>query len=220
MKLAEQLNPDFKNPNIIGGYLRNIILGATPKDCDVVFQGKELNQPGVLEAVQEAEQKLGVIPYLDWEFENATATGVSDDFYDDIIGKYAHHTDYLTDLCIDTNGKVHIYKQKVLQDLETRTYDLRFAGVEIWVNHRNKGRSYTSCIIGDLTRALYLGRLMNLNFSMVVEFLLNNLDMLFNQLSSEDQERRKSFWMKKTKGDVFYQPILDRFSIKSFTTSI
>jgi hypothetical protein len=215
LKLAEQLNPKFESPHIVGGYLRNIALGAAPKDCDVVFQGYQREQPGILEAVREAESQLGITPYPEWEFENITATGFSDDFYENTIGKYSNHTDYLTLILMDSLGQLYIGDDRTLSDIETRTWDLRFAGVDIWVNHRAVGRSYASCLTGDLIRGLYLGQLLHLNFSGIATFLLNNFDLIFNKLELSDQEGRKAFWIKKTKGDSSFQPILDRFSITS-----
>src|SRR5579859_3722412 len=96
LRLAEEINPKFKNPHIVGGYMRNIVLGIAPNDCDVCFQGYMLNQPGILEAIREAEMRLGVEAYPEWECENISATGYSGDLYEDIVGKYSFHTDYLT----------------------------------------------------------------------------------------------------------------------------
>jgi|GEM_PF-5519764 hypothetical protein len=215
LKLAEELNPRFHAPHIVGGYLRNIFLGYQPKDCDVVFQGYQLNQPGILECVREAELQLKLEPYPNWDFENVTATGVTPDFYDNTIGKYSHHTDYLTLMLMDSAGKVYLGDTKTLADLDTRTYDLRFAGVEIWATHRGKGRSYTNCLLGDLIRALYLGGCLGLKYSQIVSFLLSHFDSFYASLPSEAQKTRQAFWLSKTQGDPLYQPILDRFGIHS-----
>ncbi|OGC50327.1 hypothetical protein A2716_03905 [candidate division WWE3 bacterium RIFCSPHIGHO2_01_FULL_40_23] len=215
LKLAEGINPKFRTPHIVGGYLRNILLGHEPKDCDVVFQGYQLNQPGILEAVREAERRLKIDSYPNWDFENVLATGVTNDFYENTIGRYSHHTDYLTLLLIDTSGTLYLGDNKTLSGLEGRTFDLRFPGVEIWVNHRAKGKSYVYCLIGDLIRGLYLGQLLNLKYSLIAEFLLSYFDVFFKSLSPEDQQTRQAFWMKKTGCDPKYQHILDRFGVKS-----
>ena len=218
LKLAEEINPNFRTPHIVGGYLRNIYYGIEPKDCDVVFQGYQLNQPGILEAVREAEEKLNIEPYQNWEFENALATGITNDFYENTIGKYSHHTDYLTLMLMDGNGTLYLGDEKTLSDLENRVYDLRFAGVEVWVNHRGKGRSYASCLTRDLIRGLYLGRFLNLKHSAIAEFLTRHFDVFYYELSLEDQLAIQAFWMKKTKGDPFYQVILDRFGVTVLKT--
>jgi hypothetical protein len=213
LRLAAEINPDFKDPHILGGYLRNIALGSGPKDCDVSFKGYIQNQPGILEAVMEAERRLGVKNENGWDFENALATELSTDFYEIILGKYSNHTDYLTMLAMDTNGNLYTGGEKTITDLDNRVYDLRFEGVEIWANYRGRGRSYTSCIVGDLTRGLYFGQLLELNHSRVATFLTQSFDHFFNQLESEDQKARISFWLKKTNGDASYKPILDKFGV-------
>lgn len=219
LRKAEELNPDFRNPHIVGGFLRNIALNKQPNDCDVVFQGKELNQPGVSEAVREAEHQLGVY-YPDWEFENVSATGLSGDFYADTIGIHSWHTDYLTLILMGNEGKVLLGDEKTLQDLDERIYDLRFSGVEVWVNHRRKGHGYASCLIGDLIRCLYLCKSLDLAPSLISDFLLHHFDAIFSELTLDDQENRRGFWHKKSKGDTSYQPMLDRYNIKTLTTGV
>lgn len=216
LRLAAEINPAFKNPHIVGGYLRNIVLDLPPRDCDVVFQGSERDQLGILEAVQQAEKELGLEPYTEWDFENTTATGFSGDFYEDTIGKYSYHTDYLTLLLMDSNGKLYMSDNKTLEDLASRVYDLRFAGVEIWAKHRGQGRSYASCLIGDLLRGMYLCHSLNLKPSAIAEFLMSHFDDIFSKLEPEDQEARRKYWLKKTGGDLKYQEILDRYSITLF----
>ena len=218
LKLAEKINPKFGSPHIVGGYLRNIYFGVEPKDCDVVFQGYMLNQPGILEAVREAECKLKIEPYPNWEFENATATGITKDFYENTLGKYSHMTDYVTLMSMNTAGKLHIGDDKTLSDLENRVYDLRFSGVEVWVNHRSKGKSYVSCLTGDLIRGLYLGQCLNLRHSEIAAFLTQYFDVFYKSLNKEDQQARQSFWMKKTNGDPLWQPILDKFGVTVLET--
>lgn len=219
LRLAERINPKFQNPHVVGGYLRNTILGAEPNDCDVIFQGFQLNQPGITEAVYSAEEKLGIEHYPNWEFENISATGYSGDLYEDVIGKYAFHTDYLTMILMDTKSNLYIGEvEKTLHDFENRVYDLRFCGVEMWANHRAKGRSYASCLIGDLTRGMYLCQSLNLTPSPIAEFLMSNYDSLFSKLDEENQEARRRYWLRKTKGERIYQKILDRFGITSLKT--
>ncbi len=219
LQVAEELNSEFRNPHIVGGYLRNIILGSIPNDCDVVFSGYMLNQPGILEAVQEAEVRLGIPAYPDWEFENISATGFSGDLYEDVVGKYSYHTDYLTMLIMDTDGNLHIgEEQKTLADFDKRVYDLRLAGVMLWANHRGGGRSFESCLTGDLIRGLYLSASLNLTVSENVAFLLAEFDKLFRGLEIPDQEARLAFWIKKTKEGPKYQPILDKFGINALKT--
>lgn len=218
LRLAEKINPDFHSPHIIGGFLRNISLGVKPNDCDVVFQGNQLNQPGIVEAVREAEKQLRIEPYPDWDFENAMATGQSDNFFENTVGKNSNHTDYITNLMVGLNGVLYLGDEKTLSDIENRTYDFRFSGIEVWASHRGKGRSYTSCIVGDLTRGLYLCTILTLTPSAIVSFLMSNYDVFFKKLDLEDQENRRSFWLKKTKGNIVYQNILDRFGIKSLLT--
>lgn len=216
LKLAQEINPQFCDPHIVGGYLRNILLGCKPNDCDVVFKGTQLNQPGVLEAVQEAEAKLGIPPYLDWEFENITATGYSKDLYSDVLGRYSFHTDYLTMVLMDTNQILYIgEEEKTLTNYEQRIYDLHFQGIMMWVTHRAKGRSYQSCLVGDLIRCLYLCQGLNLTPSPVCELLVSNFDTLFQELNTEDQKSRLSFWLKKTKGNPAFNQILDKYAIYS-----
>lgn len=218
LRLAEEINPKFREPHIIGGYLRNIILAAAPNDCDVVFQGYQLNQPGILEAVQEAEERLGIPHFPDWEFENTSATGYSGDFFEDNIGKYSYHSDYLTMLMMNTTGKLLVSRDKTLEDLGTRTYDLHFPGVEMWAKHRGNGRSYESCITGDLIRAFYLCISLDLTPSMTTAFLMRHFDEIFNSLMPDDQESRVAFWLKKTQGSSKYQSILDQFGVKVLRT--
>ncbi|MEN9389857.1 MAG: hypothetical protein RLY61_941 [Candidatus Parcubacteria bacterium] len=213
LSLAAEINPDFKDPHIHGGYLRNIALGKDPKDCDVTFKGYTQNQPGILESVIEAEKRLGVKNENGWDFENAYATELSSDFYEIILGKFSHHTDYLTMLAMDTSGNLYTGGKKTISDLDRRVFDLRFEGVEIWASYRGKGRSYASCIVGDLTRGLYFGQLLGLNHSTTAAFLTQNFDHFFNSLESEDQKARINFWLKKTNGDTSYKPILDKFGV-------
>ncbi len=219
LKLATEINPKFHNPHILGGFLRNIALDMEPNDCDVAFQGYQLNQPGITEAVRSAEQKLCIEPYPEWEFENIMATGLSGDFFENTVGKHSNHTDFLTGLMMGVDGKLFISDDKTLTDIENRIYDFRFHGIEIWANHRGKGRSYSSCIVGDLTRGLYLCASLNLTPSSIATFLFGYYDKFFGDLDLNDQEARKSYWFKKTKYDKKYQLILDRFHIKSLTTS-
>ncbi|SRR5258708_15685850 len=219
LRLAEEINTKFKNPHIVGGYLRNIILNTIPNDCDVSFQGYMFNQPGILEAVQEAEGKLGIDHYPDWEFENISATGYSGDLYEDLVGKYSFHTDYLTLVIMNSKGKLSIGEQeKTLYDFNHQIYDLRFKGVEMWAIHRGNGRSFASCLTGDLTRGLYLCHSLDLTPSPIVTFLWSNYDSIFNKLSPEDQKGRIVYWQKKTKGNPDYQKILDAFGITSLKT--
>lgn len=216
LNLAERLNSQFRNPHIIGGYLRNIALGKQPNDCDVFFEGDQLNQPGILEAVQEAEKQQGYDHFTDWEFENIAVRGYSGNLYEDAVGKYSHHTDFITMLMIDSKGRLYLDpEEKVLTDLTDRIYDINFSGVEMWAKHRGQGRSYESCICGDLIRGFYMCHSLELTPSLTVEFLMRNFDSFFNRLDTEDQEARRSFWMKKTKGDSAYQQILDKYGVKS-----
>lgn len=216
LKLAEEIYPKFKNPHIVGGFLRNLILGTNPNDCDVVFQGYKLDQPGILEAIREAESKLQIDHYNAWECENISATGYSGNLYDDVIGKYSFHTDFLTMLLMDVHGDLYIGEQeKTLSDFENKIYDLRFAGVEMWAKHRGNGRTYASCITGDLTRGLYLCQSLNLNPSPITDFLMHNYDTFFKSLAHEDRVARKNYWIKKTKGNSVYKIILRKYGIKS-----
>ncbi len=218
LALAEQINPNFKNPHIVGGFLRNVALGLPPKDCDVIFQGNQLNQPGIAEAVLEAEAQLGV-HYPEWEFENISATGLSGDFFEDSIGKHSYHTDYLTLMLMDAKGNLIVGDDKALIDLNDKRYELRLSGVEVWANHRGNGRSYASCLLGDLIRALYLCHDLQLTPSSHTNLLLLNFDTLFNQLDTADQDSRRKFWLKKTKNRQSFQIILDKYNIKSLTIS-
>ena len=213
LRKAAELNKDFRNPHIVGGYLRNILLGVAPRDCDVVFEGYMRNQPGVLEAVQEAEQLLGIEPFGDWEFENSTATGFSGDFIADNIGVYTYHTDYLTMLMMNAEGKLLIGQRETLQYIEQRLYEIYLPGVAMWAKHRGEGRSYASCISADLIRAIYLSRVLNVTLSPHVEFLLNHYDQIFKGLSADDQAGRIKFWRKKTGGKSEYQDVLDHYHI-------
>jgi hypothetical protein len=220
LRLAEEINPAFHKPHIMGGYLRNIVLGKEPKDCDVFFQGQQLNQPGIIEAVREAEQRLGIEPFPEWDFENLLATGPSDDFYANAIGIHAMHTDYLTILLMDSHGHLYIGdEEKSLSDFTNRVYDLRFLGIEVWANHRGQGRSYGSCLIGDLTRAIYLAKVLDLSHSAIVNYLLRNFDTFFNQLDENDQTARSMYWEKKSGRDSSYQPMLDFYGITALTTN-
>jgi len=215
---AEKINPDFRGPCISGGFLRNVALGKEPNDCDVVFRGTQAEQPGIVEAVRQAEKELNIEPWPDWDFENVLATGQSKDFLENLIGKFANHTDYLTMLLMDTTGKLYLGDEKTLFDIENRIFDLRFSGIEIWANHRGKGRTYASCLMGDLIRAFYLCTYLDLTPSPIAAFLMSNFDHFFENTTKEDQESRKAFWQKKTKGDPKYQSILDKFGVKSLAT--
>lgn len=218
LKEAEKINPDFKSPHIMGGFLRNIALDLEPNDCDVVFKGTRLNQEGITESVKEAERRLKIPPYPDWDFENILATGMSDDFYENAVGKLSNHTDYLTVLLMDVDGKLYLGEDKTLTDIENKVYDLRFSGIEIWAQHRGKGRSYLSCLVGDLTRGLYLCKSLNLTPSAIVTFLLGNYDHFFSQLSPDDQKGRMDYWLRKTKADPKFQEILTHYGISSLKT--
>lgn len=216
LRLAAEINPAFRDPHITGGYLRNILLGVEPNDCDVVFKGIMINQPGITEVVQQAEAMLNIKPYPNWEFENSSATGYSGNFYDDNIGKYSYHTDYLTMIMMDTSNKLHLGQNcRTLQDLSSRTYDLYFPGIRMWAIHRGRGRSYLSCLTGDLIRGLYLCTSLKLAPSSAVEKLFNIFDDIYNSLDSQDQANRQTFWLKKTNADIIYKPILDKYSVKS-----
>ena len=213
LKLAEEINPKFKDPHILGGYLRNLALDCAPKDCDVAFRGYMKDQPGVLEAVLEAEKRLGIKNKNGWDLENAFASELSTDFYEIIIGKHSNHTDYLTMLGMDVSGKLYTGGEKTLFDIENRIFDLRFEGIEIWANYRGKGRSYASCITGDLIRGLYFGQLLRLEHSATASFLTQCFDHIFNMLEVDDQNARINFWLKKTNGSPFYKPILVKFGV-------
>ncbi|KKS71190.1 MAG: hypothetical protein UV41_C0004G0014 [Candidatus Daviesbacteria bacterium GW2011_GWA2_42_7] len=44
LKIASEINPDFKNPHIIGGYLRDLVLGVSPRDrltATSVYEGEK-----------------------------------------------------------------------------------------------------------------------------------------------------------------------------------
>jgi hypothetical protein len=213
LRKAAELNKDFCNPHIVGGYLRNVLLGVAPRDCDVVFEGHMLDQPGILEAVQEAERLLDIEPFSDWEFENSKATGFSGDIIADNIGEYTYHTDYLTRLMMNTNAELIVVDPKTLEHIEKRIYEIYLPGVEMWATHRGNGRSYASCIAGDLIRALYFAHSINVSLSRHVEFLLKHYDEIFSGLSPDDQASRIKFWRKKTGGNPSYKRILDRYNI-------
>jgi hypothetical protein len=214
LALAAELNPDFKTPHIQGGYLRNIALDVEPNDCDVFFAGTQRNQPGVIEAVKKAEAILG-LDYDKWEFENLTATGVSGDFLADSVGQHGPYTDHASTLIMSSDGELKIGGPETLNNLANRIYDLRLTGIEVWATHRGQGRSYASCILGDLIRALYLCHDLNLTPSPCTADFLNRFDSLFRNLEAADQQSRINFWLKKTKGDPSYRPTLSKFNITS-----
>jgi hypothetical protein len=212
LSLAEKMNPKFKNPHIQGGYLRDIVLDATPSDCDVVFDGYVKDQPGVLESVREAEKQLGVDHYPNWEFENFNASGVSGNFFDDTIGFYSNHTDYLTLMLCDAHGKVLYGSDKTLQCLHGRIYDIRYQGLMIWMGFRD--RSYFRSTAGLACRGMYLCHKLNLNVSDLARELFTHFDYNYEKLTAEEKESLVSYWNKKTKNLADVQTTLDKFGVK------
>ncbi len=95
LRVASELQPHFRNPHIVGGYLRDITLESQSADCDVVFSGNVQNQLGILEAVRESELRLGIKPLTGWEIENIGVTGPTGNLIDDTVGFHSNHTDYL-----------------------------------------------------------------------------------------------------------------------------
>lgn len=215
LKVASQINPDFKNPNIAGGYLRDVALGESPSDCDVFFEGKMKDQPGIIECIRAAEDELGYPNYSDWEFENTLATGLTDNLFENTIGYYSNHTDHLTMMAYDCKGNLRIGSSQTLHDLETRTYDVRYKGMLIWATSRD--RTFYSILAGVATRGMYLCHKLGLHPSTASEDLFRRFEFHFQMLSDEDRQGRVNYWLKKTKNLTGTRAILEKYGIASLS---
>lgn len=213
LQVASEINPDFKNPHIVGGYLRDVFLGVNPSDCDVFFEGYMKDQPGILEYIREAEDKLGYPNYPGWEFENTLATGVTDNLFDNTIGYYSNHTDHLTMMVYDGQGNLRIGSSQTLHDLETRTYDVRYQGILVWTMFR--GRSFYSVLAGVATRGMYLCHKLNLHPSPNSADLFKRFESHFEKLEDEDKQGKIQYWKKKTKNLPGAGVILEKYGIRS-----
>lgn len=211
LRRASEINPEFKNPYITGGMLRDILLGEEPRDCDVVFEGIKANQEGVLEAVQEAEARLGMNPLPGWEFENTYANGTSNSIIENTIGFYSNHTDFLTLLMVNGEEELHIGDEKTLPHLESRIYDPRYQGMMVWMGLR--GRTYHEVLTGDAIRGLYLTHRLNLTPSEHAEELFYKVDEHFAHLTPEQQARRRTYWAKKTADVEDVDTILKQYNV-------
>lgn len=213
LKLATKLNPAFKNPNIIGGYLRDIALDKVPSDCDVVFEGYMKDQPGILECVKEAEHELGFSPYENWEFENFKASEVTGDIFEDTIGFYSNHTDFLTLILCDINGNLRIGSDKTSQYLSEKVYDIRYQGLMVWMAARS--RSYFRSLAGVACRGIYLSHKLDLNPTKEAIALFEHFDLNFEKLSAEEKTSLTSYWNKKTKSLKNMDSTLRKYKISS-----
>jgi hypothetical protein len=210
MRKAGEINPDFKNAYIHGGMLRDVLLREHPRDCDVVFEGSSMNQPGIFESLQEAEVQLGMDHLPGWELENTFAHGPSKSIVENTIGLYSNHTDFLT-LFMYNHNEFHIGDSKTLSHIETKTYDPRFVGEMTWVGLR--GRTYFDVLAGASLRGLYLISRLGLNPSEDAEKLFRLTDENFSHLTPEQQERRRDYWIKKTEGVTGANQILEQYGV-------
>ncbi|OGE34262.1 hypothetical protein A3A14_04390 [Candidatus Daviesbacteria bacterium RIFCSPLOWO2_01_FULL_43_38] len=215
LKIASEINPDFKNPHIIGGYLRDLVLGVSPSDCDVFFEGHIKYQPGIKECIRAAEDELKITHYHDWEFENTLVTGVTDNLLENTIGYYSNHTDHLTMMAYDGHGNLRIGSSRTLHDLETRTYDVRYQGMLIWTIFRD--RTFYSVLAGVATRGLYLCHKLGLNPSAASEELFRRFEFHFERLEDKDKQARIRYWNKKTKNLKGVEAILEKYDVKSLS---
>jgi hypothetical protein len=212
LKLASNLNPGFKQPHIVGGFLRDLVLDNKPSDCDVIFEGNIKNQPGILECVIEAAKTLGYEPYNDWEFENFKTWDLSDNIIEDSIGFYSNHTDYLSQITYDTEKRVSIGSDRVLYCLENRLYDVRYDGILVWVGFR--GRSYFRSLAGLCVRGLYLCHKLNLSTSEASTKLFKKFDELYEKLTNKEQEDVLEQWKRKTINLSNLEVTLSKYEIK------
>lgn len=213
LALAEKINPKFKNPNICGGYLRDIILEKVPSDCDVVFDGYMKNQPDILECVREAEKQLEIEPYSGWEFENFNASGVTGDAFDDTIGFYSNHTDYLTLILCDTDSNVRIGSTNTIKCFNERLYDIRYQGLMVWMGFRE--RTYYRSLAGLACRGIYLCRKLKLNVSESAQSLFEHFDFNYEKLTDAEKVSLLGYWKKKTKNLEDIQDTLNKFNVKN-----
>lgn len=213
LKVASEINPDFKNPNISGGYLRDIILDVKPCDCDVFFEGYTKEQSCIVECIQAAEKQLGYSHYPDWEFDNTLATGATNDLFENTIGFYSNHTDYLSLMLYDSQGNLRIGLPQTLHDLETRTYDVRYQGVLIWTMFRD--RTFDWEMAGVATRGLYLCHKLGLHPSAAAEDLFRRFEFHFRKMNDEDKKGLVGYWMNKTKGLKGIKSILNKYGVES-----
>jgi hypothetical protein len=213
LSLAEIINPKFKNPNICGGYLRDIVLEAKPSDCDVVFDGYMKNQPGVLECVREAEKQLNIEPYMSWEFENFNASKVTGDIYEDTIGFYSNHTDYLTLILCDTRGEVKYGSEYSIKFLNDKIYDIRYQGLMVWMGFRD--RTYYRSLAGLACRGMYLCHKLSLNPAESALDLFEHFDFNYAKLSEDEKVSLLEYWNKKTGQLTNIQATLDKFNVKN-----
>lgn len=213
LKLATKINPEFKNPTIIGGFLRDTILGMIPNDCDVVFDGYMKNQPEILECVREAEDKLGISHYDDWEFENFNVDGVTGNIVEDCIGFYSLHTDYLTLLLYSSKGRLDIGSEKTLENLKSKTYEIRYSGLLVWGGL--KERAYFRELTGVGCRGLYLCHKLGLNVHPSAEELFKYFDINFSKLNEKDRVGLLRYWERKTKNLAGIREIVEKYEIKN-----
>lgn len=213
LALAEKINPKFKNPNICGGYLRDIVLEKEPSDCDVVFDGYMRNQPDILECVREAEKQLSIEPYNNWEFENYNASGVTGDIFDDTIGFYSNHTDYLTLILCDTAGHIRFGSANTIRCFNESLYDVRYQGLMVWMGFRE--RTYYRSLAGLACRGIYLSHKLNLNVSESAKSLFEHFDFNYEKLTEDEKTSLLGYWKKKTKNLENIQNTLNKFNVKN-----
>ncbi len=213
LKVATELNKDFHNPNITGGFLRDKLLGFEPRDCDVVFEGYQRDQPGILEAIYDAENYLG-LPHSDnWECENKKATGISGHLEEDVIGFHSNHTDYLSTLMLSSDGELKIGSQRTIECIENGIYDIRHQGLMIWM--AQAGRTYYRVYAGVACRGMYLCQRLGLTASAGAIEVFKRLDEFAERLTDLERESLLKFWKKKTIGIENAEEILERFGIQS-----
>jgi hypothetical protein len=213
LSLAEKINPKFKNPNICGGYLRDLVLEASPSDCDVFFDGYMKNQHDILECVREAEKQLKIAPYTNWEFENFNVSCVTGDLYEDTIGFYSNHTDYLTLILCDTDGNVRFGSEDTISCLNAKIYDIRYQGLMVWTGFRD--RTYYRSLAGLACRGMYLCHKLNLNPADSAIDLFKNFDFNYGKLTDDEKVSLLAYWNKKTRNISDIQLTLDRFNVKN-----
>lgn len=212
LDLATKLNPNFKNPNITGGYIRDILLGILPADCDVVFEGVSKNQPGVLETIFQASDQLDLPRYQNWEFENVKAVGTTGNLYEDTIGFFSNHTDPTTMFLYDQKGNLQYGHPDSLKNIFKKIYEIRFQGLLVWMTDRGE-RSYFRVLAGIATRGLYMCIKCGLKPTKESEEVFRKYDFLFNKLTSQEKESILNYWNKKTKNLTKRKVLLKKYRI-------
>ncbi|MCX6784297.1 MAG: hypothetical protein NT141_04540 [candidate division WWE3 bacterium] len=215
LRLASSINPLFSNPAIAGGFIRDTLLGFLPADCDVIFNGYCRNQPGISECVVKAESQLKLGPFSDWEFENVTATGVSGNMQQDVVGVYSNYTDWLTmAMCVAESGEA-FFGAKTLDHISNRSYDIRFQGIAVWMGFRQ--RTYWRALGGVASRGMYLCHKLKLTPTTESMAVFLKYDEILSHLDSAERDGLLKWFSYKVRNLPDFGDTLRRFGVTAFS---